>query len=103
MLTPLRKRRPRIFISYRRDDSEASTDLLLEQLVEHFGRKQIFVDVDDIPLGENFAEAIEKAVSSCDILLAVIGKQWLTITNGHERRLDNAEDFVRLEIVTALK
>lgn len=96
-------RRPRIFISYRRDDGEAHTDILYERLVRHFGRKQVFVDVDNIPIGKDFVEVITAAVNACDILLAVIGKQWLTISDGQQRRLDNPEDFVRLEIAAALR
>jgi hypothetical protein len=61
------------------------------------------MDIDTIALGLDFVEAIQDAVGSCDVLLAVIGRQWLTSTDplGH-RRLDNPEDFVRLEIMTAL-
>lgn len=98
-----RQPRPKIFISYRRDDGEAHTDILYERLVRHFGRKQVFVDVDNIPIGQDFVDVINAAVKSCDILLAVIGKQWLTINDGQRRRLDNPEDFVRLEIAAALR
>jgi hypothetical protein len=76
---------------------------LYDRLSQHFGRDNLFMDVA-IALGLDFVEAIQNAVGSCDVLLAVIGGQWLTNTDplGH-RRLDNPEDFVRLEITTALE
>lgn len=98
-----RQRRSKIFISYRRDDSEAHTDILYERLAQHFGREQIFFDIDNIPVGQDFVEVIESAVNSCDMLLAVIGKQWLLISDGQRRRLDDPDDFVRLEISSALR
>src|SRR5215471_16956680 len=67
------------------------------------------MDIDTIVLGLDFVEAIQDAVGSCDVLLAVIGRQWLTSTDRpstdrrRRRRLDNPEDFVRLEIMTALE
>ena len=73
-------------------------------LVEHFPAEQVFKDVDNIEPGEDFVERITAAVASCDVLLALIGPQWLTITNKKgQRRLDDPEDYVRLEIETALK
>ena len=70
---------------------------------DHYGRDQIFKDVDDIELGDDFVEVITGAVGSCDVLLALIGDQWLTITDAHgRRRLDDPDDFVRLEIEAAL-
>ncbi|HET7896838.1 MAG TPA: SUMF1/EgtB/PvdO family nonheme iron enzyme, partial [Flavisolibacter sp.] len=67
-------------------------------------REQIFIDVDTIPPGEDFIDAIEKAVSSCDVLLAIIGKDWLQIKDRFGRRmLDNTSDFVRTEIRAALQ
>jgi len=62
------------------------------------------MDLDAIALGEDFVEAIETTVEKCDVLIAVIGNNWLTSTDEHGgRRLDNPEDFVRMEIRTALK
>jgi len=62
------------------------------------------MDVDTIQPGENFVDAIENAVSSCDVLIALIGAEWLTIPDDEgNRRLDNPNDFVRVEISTALK
>jgi Sulfatase-modifying factor enzyme 1/TIR domain len=94
----------RIFLSYRRDDSGGYAGRLYDRLSQHFGRAHLFMDVDTIPPGLDFVEAIQDAVGSCDVLLAVIGRQWLTSTDRRRRRrLDNPEDFVRLEITTALE
>ena len=93
----------RIFISYRRDETAYPAGWLYERLADHFGRSRIFKDVDSIQLGDDFVEVITSAVGSCDVLLALIGDQWLTITDEHgRRRLDDPDDFVRLEIEAAL-
>lgn len=94
----------RIFISYRRDDSAGYVGRLFDRLANQFGREAIFTDIDTIPPGEDFVEAINDAISACDIVLVVMGKQWADIEdNAGQRRLDNPNDFVRLEIATALK
>jgi hypothetical protein len=93
----------RIFISYRREETAYPAGWLYDRLAEHFGGGQVFKDVDSIQLGDDFVEVITNAVGSCDVLLALIGDQWLTITDAHgRRRLDNPDDFVRLEIEAAL-
>ena len=94
----------RIFIAYRRQDTAWPAGRLYEELVEQFGAGQLFKDINTIDPGADFTKRIKAAVASCDVLLALIGPLWLTITdeNGH-RRLDNPEDWVRLEIETALK
>jgi TIR domain len=92
-----------IFISYRRDDTSYPAGRLYDRLLAHFLQNQIFIDVDLDP-GIDFVEAIEKSVGSCDVLIAVIGKRWLLSSDEErKRRLDNTEDFVRVEIATALK
>ena len=95
---------PKILISYRREDSAAYAGRLADRLRDHFGRENVFVDIDAIPPGEDFVEAIEKSVSSCNVLVALIGRGWLTAadTAGH-RRLDRSDDFVRTEIAKALE
>jgi hypothetical protein len=94
----------RIFISYRRDDADYPASWLDDRLVARFGRDQVFKDVDSIELGDDFAEAITKAVGACDVLLALIGPQWLTVKDeAGNRRLDKPDDFVRLEIEVALE
>jgi len=93
----------RIFMSYRREDTEFPAAWLFDHLVAHFGEGQVFKDVDAIQPGDDFAEVIRSAVASCDVLLVLIGDRWLTITDDDgQRRLDHPEDFVRLEIQAAL-
>lgn len=93
----------RIFVSYRREDSAGYAVWLYDRLRRHFGDDNLFMDVATIAPGLDFVAAIENAVGSCDVLLAVIGRRWLTVTDsGGARRLDNPKDFVRLEIATAL-
>ena len=88
-----------VFISYRREDSSGYAGRLFDILSTHFGRENTYMDLDTIMGGDNFETVIEEKISQCDVLLAVIGERWLTITgvNG-SRRLDMADDFVRLEI-----
>jgi TIR domain len=93
----------RIFISYRRQDTAWPAGRLYDALVEHFPAEQVFMDVDSIEPGEDFVERITAVVSSCDVLLALIGRQWLTVTKNGQRRLDDPKDVVRLEIETALR
>jgi hypothetical protein len=92
-----------IFISYRRDDSRGDTGRLYDRLSEHFGKKQVFRDIDAISPGEQFPEVLDHTLQTCDVLLAIIGPKWLTARKGKQRRLDNPDDFVRLEIATALE
>lgn len=102
MSEPISQSSLKIFISYRRDDSAGYTGRLYDTLCTQFGADQIFMDTDQMEPGVDFVTVIEEAVGSSDVLLAVIGRRWLTSTEGNTRRLDNPRDFVRLEIVTAL-
>lgn len=93
-----------IFISYRRSDSGPVTGRIYDRLVSEFGRARVFKDVDNIPLGTAFAEELDAAVSECAVVLVVIGKTWVTVTEPDgTRRLDNPDDFVRIEVESALK
>jgi hypothetical protein len=93
----------RIFISYRREETAYPAGWLYDRLAGHFGGGQVFKDVDSIQLGDDFVEVITRAVGSCDVLVALIGGEWLTMTDAHgRRRLDDPDDFVRLEIEAAL-
>jgi hypothetical protein len=92
-----------IFVSYRRQDSQDFAGRLYDRLADRFGADQVFMDVDTIEAGADFAEAINRAVAACTVLVAVIGPKWLTATDKRgRRRLDDPDDFVRLEIEAAL-
>ncbi len=94
----------RIFISYRREDTAGYAGRLYDRLTGHFGMANVFMDVDAIGPGQNFVEAIEDAVGGSDALIALIGQDWLTIQDAAgARRLENLEDFVRLEIAEAIE
>ena len=92
-----------IFISYRREDARGDAGRLADYLKERLGKNQIFRDIDTIEPGLDFVKAINKAVTSCDVLLALIGSRWLTATdNKGMPRLNDANDYLRLEIAAAL-
>jgi hypothetical protein len=92
-----------IFISYRREDGAEEAHRLYQALTARFGAGSVFIDVQSIELGENFAEVLDEKVGFCDALIAVIGKRWLASAHADgRRRLDDPEDWVRLEIVSAL-
>jgi hypothetical protein len=92
-----------VFISYRRQETAPYARLLREELSRRLGSQQVFMDVDSIEVGVDFTEAIQRAVDACQVLLALIGPQWLTATDAEgQRRLDNPDDSVRLEIQAAL-
>jgi hypothetical protein len=93
-----------VFISYRREDTRGFAGRIYDRLSDRLGSKNVFFDVDNIAPGLDFVEVLTERVAACDALVAVIGKDWLASADktGH-RRLDNAEDFVRVEIEAALK
>lgn len=93
-----------IFISYRHDGSaKYAVPAIREQLSLHFGTDLVFRDIDTMEPGVDFVEEIEQAVSSCEVLIAIIGREWLTVTDKQgKRRFENPDDWVRLELETAL-
>jgi formylglycine-generating enzyme required for sulfatase activity len=94
----------RIFISYRRADSAATCGRLYERLAAHFGKDAVFKDVDDIPYGVRFPDYLADKLKECRVELVIIGKQWLTLTTPDgARRLDDPNDFVRIEIEAGLR
>src|SRR6516225_9031338 len=93
-----------IFISYRREETAAHAGRLYDRLSDHFGEDRVFMDVDSIAIGADFTKAITEAVSGCSILLALIGRHWSAVTDPKGiRRIDYPQDFVRVEIETALQ
>jgi hypothetical protein len=93
-----------IFISCRREDSAPYAGRIYDRLSNRFGADQVFMDVDDIPPGADFAAHIDAKVASCDAMVVVIGKQWLTARNEKgQLRLSDPNDFVGLEVSLALQ
>jgi hypothetical protein len=93
----------RIFMSYRRQETEYPAGWLFDRLTEHFRGAEVFKDIDSIEPGDDFVDVITRAVQSCDVLLALIGDRWLTMTDGEGgRRIDDPDDYVRVEIEAAL-
>ena len=94
----------KLFINYRREDTAAHAGRLYDRLTAHFGEDQVFIDIEQIEPGEDFVEAINRKVASCDTAIVTIGPNWLRVTDlAGKRRLDDEEDFVRIEIVAALR
>jgi hypothetical protein len=93
----------RIFISYRRSDSESFSGRLRDRLRAEFGKRSVFMDTSTIMGGDRFDKAIARNLTTCKVVVAVIGKTWLTCADDKgNRRLDDAEDWVRKELEQAL-
>lgn len=94
-----------IFINYRRGDEPGFALALYGQLEQAFAVEQLFMDVEGgIPAGHDFVQVLKSQVQQCDVLLALIGQGWLKATDETgARRLDNPDDFVRIEIESAMR
>ncbi|MGB6348708.1 MAG: DUF4189 domain-containing protein [Pseudolabrys sp.] len=93
----------KIFINYRRDDSIGMAGRLHDRLAQTFGRDKLFMDVDHIPVGEDFVTHLNNQVAACDVVLVVIGPSWLRAKDkAGQRRLQQSDDFVAIEIAAAL-
>ncbi len=92
-----------IFINYRREESSHVAGRLHDALAPRFGRNKLFMDVDDIPVGKDFDDYLKSQVAACDAMLAIIGPNWLSAKDeAGQRRLDKPDDFITIEIGTAL-
>jgi len=92
-----------IFINYRRDDAQGTAGRLRDRLVRDSRSSKVFMDVDNIPAGVDFVDYLNDQVAGCDVLLAIIGPNWLHAKDETgQRRLDNTGDYVRVEIAAAL-
>ena len=93
----------KVFISYRRDDSQVESQSIYHDLVREIGEENVFFDVDNIPFGVNFKTYLEEMVSECGLMLAMIGHNWADARDEDgNRRLDDPRDFVRIELESAV-
>jgi hypothetical protein len=90
-------------VSYRRDDSATIVGRICDRLASELGSEHVFKDVDSIPFGVDFVEYLDHEVEQCSVLFAIIGPKWLATGPGGARRLDDPQDFVRIEIASALR
>jgi hypothetical protein len=95
----------KLFISYRRQDSAAWTGRLFDVLTSRYGTESVFLDFANIAPGLDFRRHITDAVSNCDAFLVVVGPRWLEASYREDgrRRIDDPNDFVRIELSTALQ
>jgi hypothetical protein len=95
---------PGVFICYRREDASPYAGRLYDHISARFGAQRVFMDIDTIRPGDDFVQAMSDRVAACDVLIAVIGKNWLSCVNSRgQRRLDDPRDYVRIEIASALQ
>jgi hypothetical protein len=93
----------KIVISYRRSDSAGVSGRLFDRLVARFSKSSIYMDVDNIPFGVNFRAHIEKALQDCNVLIVVVGRNWLGKRLWFTPRIFDDDDPVRAELETALQ
>ena len=96
---------PKVFISYRRSDTTPGyASWIYDRLAETFGADSVFMDIDSLPLGVDFVEQLERSLHQTDVALILIGPNWLAASDeSGARRLDDPDDFVRLEVAAALR
>ena len=93
----------KIFISYRRTDSAAYAGRLFDRLRKHYGDAEVFMDLEGIEPGAEFGKVIGDKARAAEVLIALIGKDWVTSTHPDgSRRLDDPNDLVVREIETGL-
>ena len=92
-----------IFISYRREQTAAHAGRIYDRLSDVFGEQAVFMDIDSIGLGLDFTRVLNEAVSSCSVMLVLIGPGWAEIADQRGRRLDDPTDYVRQELEAGLR
>lgn len=95
--------RSTIILSYRRQDSAGVTGRIFDRLSQEFGPDRVFMDIDSMPAGVDFHEHLQAILADCGALLVVIGKSWRSQRKGQPARIMDPDDWVRIEVETALE
>src|SRR4030095_13757954 len=91
-----------IIPSYRREDSAGVTGRIFDRLAQEFGTDRVFMDIDSMPAGVDFHDHLQEILTNCGALLVVIGKSWRSQRKGQPARIMDPDDWVRIEVETAL-
>jgi len=92
-----------IILSYRREDSAGVTGRIFDRLVQEFGTDRVFMDIDSMPAGVDFHDHLQAILADCGALLVVVGKSWRSQRKGQHARIMDPDDWVRIEVETALE
>jgi len=95
--------RSTIILSYRREDSAGVTGRIFDRLAQEFGADRVFMDIDSMPAGVDFHDHLQAILADCGALLVVIGKSWRSQRKGQPARIMDPDDWVRIEVETALE
>lgn len=91
-----------IILSYRREDSAGVTGRIFDRLSQEFGTDRVFMDIDSMPAGVDFHQHLQDMLADCGALLVVVGKGWRSQRKGQAPRIMDPDDWVRIEVETAL-
>jgi TIR domain len=93
-----------VFICYRREENAFAARAIHDRIMQRLERENVFLDVDNIDLGVDWSSVLTERVGACDALVAVIGRSWVSNADKDGlRRIDDPNDFVRIEIEAALQ
>lgn len=92
-----------IILSYRREDSAGVTGRIFDRLTQEFGSDRVFMDIDSMPAGVDFHDHLQRILADCGALLVVVGKGWRSQRKGQQARIMDPDDWVRIEVETALE
>src|SRR4030095_15739572 len=95
--------RSTIILSYRREDSAGVTGRIFDRLIQEFGTDRVFMDIDSMPAGVDFHDHLQEILEDCGALLVIIGKSWRSQRKGQPARIMDPDDWVRIEVETALQ
>ena len=92
-----------IILSYRREDSAGVTGRIFDRLAQELGTDRVFMDIDSMPAGVDFHDHLQEILADCGALLVVVGKSWRSQRKGLQARIMDPDDWVRIEVETALE